>query len=222
MSKFEIGTVKDNLKNIHFRENTQYGLSGRTIRNIQYRVLNKIDFAGKHVLEIGAGAHMDHIQYWNTMPKSYTAADIDSENLFSIDMECDAYGVPAGFILLTEYWREIDFKRYDIVIAFNVLEHLEPVSYYIRRFKDIKVILVGSIPAEGGMAWRLGRRLTSWRFLKKNDLDPVKEVSRQHKTCSRCVIAGILRENWDVQYHYWPFAWSRNLSLILNIYTKEV
>ena len=204
-----------------FRDATQYGIAGKFIKAIQYRELRKIDFTGKHVLEIGAGEHMDHIQYWNTMPKSYTAADIDREYLKSILKECMDYPFRVRTLLLSEDWQEL--TQYDIVIAFNLLEHLLPIDHYLDILKKITgEIFIGSVPAEGGMAWGLGRRLISWNWMKTNGMDPHYEIAKNHPTCSRCIIAGILRSGWDVQYRYWPFVWSRNLSLILNIYTKEV
>jgi len=43
--------------------------------------------------------------------------------------------------------------------------------------------IIGAIPAEGGLAWGLGRYLTSRRWLKKNtNIDPDKIICWEHPT----------------------------------------
>ena len=55
----------------------------------------------------------------------------------------------------------------DIILSFYSLVHLYPLddmSYYLKP----EGLLVGAIPAEGGLFWALVRYLTSRRWLHKN------------------------------------------------------
>ena len=201
-----------------FRNETQYGLAGKVIKAIQFRELKKIDFAGKTVLEIGAGAKMDHIKYWNTYPKSYTVADIDSEYLDSIKIECTSYRLPVKTIDITESWFQLFFGKYDIVMAFNVLEHVSNLDEKIRLLRNITIdTFIASIPAEGGLMWELGRRMFSRHGYKILGVDIKTGEARQQVNCSRCIEAAFIR-NWpECSFEYYPFPYSRNLSMVANI-----
>jgi len=204
------------------RKKIQYSLISKIIRNIQYRELRKIDFRGKTVLEIGPGAHMDHYRYWNAKPKLYTVADIDYNYIKSISEECYKLGFNSRYVhsmIIYEDWIDLYYmQKYDIVIAFNLLEHVKNIDEKLYHLKELtKETFIGSIPAEGGLMWGLGRQLFATPKYRKMGIDWKKEVYHQHVNCSRCIEAAFVR-NWpEVKFKYWPFPFSRNLSVIARI-----
>ena len=65
--------------------------------------------------------------------------------------------------------------------------------------------IVGAIPAEGGLAWGLGRYLTSRRWLKNNtNINPDKIICWEHPTMADEILS-CLSDEMDIQkLSYWP------------------
>ena len=103
-----------------------------------------------------------------------------------------------------------DNGQFDLVISFYSLEHLHPLDRYLVEINRVLVPggqLVGAIPAEGGIAWGLGRYLTTRRYFKKHtSIDPDKIICWEHPNFADQVL-----EELDASFHrdkvtFWPLA----------------
>jgi len=156
-----------------FYQNTQQRGIGDMVSKMAYPVIGLIDFEGKRVLEVGPGIirHLGHIK---GKPDKYAVCDINEDVLSISEKQLKAAGIPCNTILLArESDSELPFadESFDVVISFNSLEHLYPLDNYLFEIKRIlkrRGQLIGGIPCEGGLAWGLGRFLTTRRYVHKN------------------------------------------------------
>ena len=131
------------------------------------------DFGDKQIFEVGPGI-IRHLGYIKNMPIKYTVCDINEDILDVAEKQLQTAQIPCDTILLArERSSELPFadESFDIVISFNSLEHLYPLENYLIETKRILKKgghLVGGIPCEGGLAWGLGRYLTTRRYVHKN------------------------------------------------------
>jgi len=156
-----------------FYHNTQQKGVGNWVCNLAYPVVGKIDFKGKKILEVGPGI-IRHLQFIKNKPLGYTICDVRREALEVSQQQLFDEEIPCKVVLLNgESADEIPFpdKSFDIIISFNCLEHLHPLDDYLHEMKRVMVEggqFVGGIPCEGGLAWGLGRFLTTRRYVHKN------------------------------------------------------
>jgi ubiquinone/menaquinone biosynthesis C-methylase UbiE len=150
---------------------TQRNSIGTMLLNAGYGVMSDIDIAGKRILEIGPG-DIQHIDFWRERPAEYFLADIHPEMLSIAEHKLQLAGIPSRSLLVNRGEQlPIEDSSVDIVISFNSLEHLYPLSPYLLDFSRVLRpggILIGAIPTEGGLAWGLGRMLTTRRWFNKN------------------------------------------------------
>ena len=70
------------------------------------------------------------------------------------------------------------------MVTFHQLEHIYELEEYLQELKRIlkpNGVLIGAVPAEGGVAWGFGRFLTSRRYVRKNmDFDYDKIICWEH------------------------------------------
>jgi len=158
---------------------TQRNSVGSMLLNAGYRVMSDIDMTGKQVLEIGPG-DIQHIDFWRGRPAEYLLADIHSEMLSMAEHKLQLAHIPSRSLLVHRgELLPMEDSSVDVVISFNSLEHLYPLESYLAEFSRVLRpggALIGAIPAEGGLAWGLGRMLTTRRWFKKNtsvDLDKI-------------------------------------------------
>lgn len=162
----------------------QRGSIGARVNDAGYRVMSSISLRGKRVLEIGAG-DIRHTAYWRDAPAEYFLADVSNEmmaiarnKLREIRVPHDCFLVGRGQAL------PMADNSLDVVVSFYSLEHLYPLSPYLEEIKRVLRpggILVGAIPAEGGLAWGIGRFLTSRRWFKKyTSINPDKIICWEH------------------------------------------
>ena len=158
-----------------FYKNTQQCGIGDTVNRMAYHVIKRIDFGEKHILEIGPGI-IRHLQFIKNKPVKYSICDINEDILNISKQQLRTAQIPCDSILLQSERSssELPFsdESFDIVISFNSLEHLYPLDIHLieikRILKKVGGQLVGGFPCEGGLAWGLGRFLTTRRYVHKN------------------------------------------------------
>jgi SAM-dependent methyltransferase len=155
-----------------FYQNTQQKGIGNQVCKLAYPVIGRVDFQSKKTLEIGPGI-IRHLHHMRNKPLKYTICDRSAEVLEMAQRQLIENGIAYELILLEpESGPELPIhdKSHDIVISFNSLEHLYPLDEYLHEIKRVLVnggLLVGGIPCEGGLAWALGRLLTTRRYVHK-------------------------------------------------------
>ena len=198
----------------------QKGGVGNYINNAGYGILKGGGLSGMRVLEIGPG-EIRHLPQW--FPNScserlgreisypqYVIADIRQDMLDrSVEVLKNA-GLPCETQLLQRSQTALPFadEEFDRIITFYALEHIYPLGPYLDEMKRILKPggkLIGAIPAEGGMAWGLGRFLTSRRWLKKNtNIDPDKLICWEHPNFATCILTELESRFDEERLEYWP------------------
>ncbi|HBY55528.1 MAG TPA: hypothetical protein DEG23_01765 [Coxiellaceae bacterium] len=169
----------------NFYLNNQKKTIGKIVNDAGYRVLKKIDWSGKKVLEIGPGeiAYLDYIPQGNTL---FYLVDIRQNMLDKSSKKIKERGFGVEATHIEKGYSKLPFsdESFDVVISFYSLEHIYPLEPYLMELKRVLKtggILVGAIPLEGGLAWGLGRFFTSRRWFKKNTtIDPDKIICWEH------------------------------------------
>lgn len=158
---------------------TQRNSVGTMLLNAGYRVMSEMEMTGKRVLEIGPG-DIQHIAFWRGRPAEYLLADIHPDMLRMAEHKLQSANIPSRSLLVRRGESlPLEDSSVDVVISFNSLEHLYPLASYLSDFSRVLRpggTLIGAIPAEGGLAWGLGRMLTTRRWFRKNtavDLDKI-------------------------------------------------
>ncbi len=181
---------------------------GTTVNDAGYRVMSWIDMKGKRVLEIGPG-DIRHMQFWNGRPSEYVLADIHEGMLEKAARKLEAGGVACRPLLLRRGEPlPIGDASVDVVVSFYSLEHIHPLGSYLEQISRVlrpDGYLIGAIPAEGGLAWGLGRMLTSRRWFKKNTtIDPDKIICWEHPNFTDDIINELDRHFVRPRLAFWP------------------
>ena len=189
---------------MEFYRHTQQAGIGARVNDAGYRVLRSVDLHGKTVLELGPGS-VPHMRHWCGVPASYTAVEQNPEMCAMALRRVQDRGVPAeGLATMPQG----DGRRYDVVLTFFSLEHLRGLEEYLHRFSELLVdggLLVGAIPGEGGLAWGLGRWLTSRRYIKqRSGANPDKIICWEHPNFADTVLCALDRRFDPVLVRYWP------------------
>lgn len=169
-----------------YNQNQRKGVGVR-VNDASYRIMSSIDLSDKVLLEIGPG-DIRHIPFWigKKKPKEYIVADVQMEILHMAKATLSKAGLPVKTLLVNRESTALPLESgsVDVIISFYSLEHIYPLAPYLRELSRILRPggwLVGAIPAEGGLAWGLGRALTSRRWLKRNTtIDPDKIICWEH------------------------------------------
>jgi len=192
-------------------------------------VLKEINLDGLRVLEIGPG-DIDHIRYWCGNPKHFVVADIRSEMLERATKRLAAVSTNYSAVLLSkDKIDRLPFEDncFDLVVSFYSLEHMYPLAIHLRSI--LRVLksgghLLGAIPCEGGLAWGIGRYVTSRRWLLKNTtINPDKIICWEHPNFADAILDHLDRVMIKKKIVFWPFRiQSIDLNLIARfIYVKE-
>lgn len=183
---------------------------GRIVNNAGYQVMNRVDLSGQQVLEIGPG-NLDHISQWTGRPDSYVIVDVDLAMTRRAERRLQEYGVDYETRLLSREDKGVlpfERERFDIIVSFYSLEHLYPLSNHLEEMiRTLKSggILVGAIPCEGGLAWGLGRALTTRRWLKRHTgINPDKVVCWEHPNFVDHILNTLDRLMRRRYLRYWP------------------
>lgn len=201
---------------IPFYHENQKKHIGRVVNGARYRVLKEIDFRNKKVLEIGPG-EIEHLSNWypkikglmREMPE-YVIADVQDEMLKRSSDILKINNVKHKVVTLDRNKSELPFKseEFDIIVTFYSLEHIYPISPYLKELHRVLReggMLVGAIPAEGGLAWGCGRFVTSRRWLKKNtSIDPDKIICWEHPNFAENVLNELDVQFKKLSVKFWP------------------
>jgi len=190
-----------------YDQNQREGI-GTKVNDAGYKVMEQVDLTGKKVLEIGAG-DIRHTTYWKSQPSEYLLADVSTDMMEKAVSCLQKRKVPyRSFILNRAEKLPLEDNSVDIVVSFYSLEHLYPLSPYLDEMKRVVKpggVIVGAIPAEGGIAWGVGRALTSRRWFKKHtSIDPDKIICWEHPNFADEILATMDRFFVRQQLNYWP------------------
>jgi SAM-dependent methyltransferase len=183
---------------------------GAVVNAAGYRVMQRVDLGGRHVLEIGPG-DLPHMGQWRGVPSRYTLADIRQDLLDRSTARLEQAGVRTDAHLLPDRLsRRLPFadETFDVVVSFYSLEHLHPIDEFlseIRRVLRPGGALAGAIPCEGGLAWGTGRLITSRRWFKRHTtIDPDKLICWEHPNFASAVLRALDRRFHRQHVRFWP------------------
>lgn len=184
---------------------------GTTVNDAGYRVMEAIDLNGRTVLEIGAG-DIRHLKFWAGKPEKYLLADISPDMMqFAKDRLVGQNVSQETLLLQRNQPLPIADQSVDVVVSFYSLEHLYPLEPYLDEIERVLKpggMLIGAIPAEGGLAWGLGRFLTSRRWFKKHTtIDPDKIICWEHPNYAEDILRVLDGRMVRQQVSYWPLPW---------------
>lgn len=192
---------------MNFYQNTQKRGIGKIINDAGYRILRSINMDSKRVVEIGPGI-IPHMQFWNGKPSHYTIIDNQQELLDLSGAILGSAQIPFSCYLTDSHLLPAQDGQFDVVISFYALEHLQPLDAYLIELKRIlrpNGILIGAIPAEGGLAWGLGRYFTTRRYVKKHtsfSLDKI--ICWEHPNYSEEILQKLDGDFQVVHRKFWP------------------
>jgi len=196
-----------------FYPNTQQQGAGDAVCNMGYPVIGRIDFTGKKILEVGPGI-IRHLQYINNKPAGYTICDVSEDVLRISEQQLNNAKIPCEAVLLSrESTGKLPFadETFDTVISFNSLEHLHPLDNYLIEIKrTLKRCgqLVGGIPCEGGLAWGIGRYVTTRRYVHKNyGINYDKIICWQHPNFADFIIESLDKYFKRKHFKLHPLSW---------------
>lgn len=181
---------------------------GMVVNQAGYKIVGDSAIAGKDVLEIGPGA-IEHIEHWPGRPRHWTNYDIRADLLKVAGDRIEATGVPHSDVL-AQVGQRLPFPddSFDAVLTFYALEHIHPLEDHLAEI--LRVLrpggqLVGAIPCEGGLAWGLGRAVTSRPWLKKHTtIDPDRLICWEHPNFSDHVLNSLAARFDRRRLRYWP------------------
>jgi SAM-dependent methyltransferase len=196
-----------------FYKKTQQTGIGKLVCGLEYYVISRVNLGEKRILEVGPGV-IRHIDCIRKKPNKYTICDVRRDVLEMAKEQLIKAGIPCEKVLTyRESGPSLPFpdKSFDAIISFNSLEHLHPLDEYLLEMKRILIgggHLVGGIPCEGGIAWGLGRFLTTRRYVnKKYGINYDKIICWEHPN-----FADLIIEQLDMHFSrkylkLLPFPW---------------
>jgi SAM-dependent methyltransferase len=181
---------------------------GKTINEQGYKIFKNINLDNNIILEIGAG-DLGHTKHWQGTPKEYILVERRQELLKQQARILENKVIAHKAILNSKPTLPIEDESVDILVSFYSLEHLHPLSNFmdeIMRVLKPGGKLIGAIPAEGGLAWGIGRYLTTRRwFLQNTSIDPDKIICWEHPNFANKVISTAQKRAAASTLYYWPF-----------------
>lgn len=198
---------------------------GAVVNDAGYRVMGAVDLTGKQVLEVGPGG-VDHVRWWRGTPARYVIADVHEEMLERATARLVENGTAFSTRLVDrDAGGRLPFKdeQFDVVVSFYSLEHLHPLPAHLDEIARVlrpAGVLVGAVPCEGGLAWGLGRLVTSRRWLKRHTaIDPDRIVCWEHPNVAETVLNVLDARMRCRRLTYWPL---RVPSIDLNLVASFV
>jgi len=169
---------------LEFYNDNQKGSIGTTVNHFGFQIMKEIDLSNKVILEVGPGS-IEHLDYNTTKAHKYILADINKDFLDISSKRLEHYGIDNIETIQVEGLKiPLDNNSVDTIVSFHQLEHIYELDTYLQELKRIlkpNGILIGAVPTEGGLAWGLGRFLTSRRYVKKHmDFDYDKIICWEH------------------------------------------
>jgi SAM-dependent methyltransferase len=184
-----------------YRSTQRNSILTSKVNDAGYEILNDIDFTGLSVAEIGPGGGY-HLNKFSTKPKNYFAIDVASEFLVDLQKKVEVLGTNFTPVKVEPYNPTIPLQdvSQDVIITFYSLEHLHPLEQWLDEILRILKpggLLIGAIPAEGGLAWGIGRFLTSRRTVKR-------DYGWEHPNFSDEIINLLRKKTLEVKTQKWP------------------
>jgi SAM-dependent methyltransferase len=210
-----------------YSESQKAGI-GSFVNNAGYRNLKSITLTDKNVLEIGPG-DIAHQKYWKSKPRTFTIIDVDMSMANLASNKIREYGIqPKVHIVSRNSLLPVEDESIDVVLSYYSLEHIYELDNYLKDISRIlkpNGVLIGAVPAEGGIVWGGGRMMTSQRWLKKRyGLNLNKIICWEHPNFAREIIT-LLDNNFNrIELKAWPmpFIPSIDLNLIIKFtYSKK-
>ncbi len=201
----------------NFYLNTQKKGVGNIVNEWGYKVLKKTSLNKKNVFELGPG-NLPHYKFWIGQPEKFYAVDVNEKFLSQTQKK------------IPNIFKGIKVERYDIIplednsidiiLTFYSLEHLYDLDKKLLEFKRIlkkNGKIIGAIPNEGGIAWGIGRYLTSRRYVSKNsNINYNKIISWEHPNFSDQIISSFKKNNLKIDYiKMYPFNFIKSLDFNL-------
>ena len=155
-----------------FYNDSQKGSIGKIVNHYGFKVVEKLDYTNKSVVELGPGI-IEHPIYNKTIPKRYTLVDINEIFLKKSKVILTENSCPNVSTIQVKDSTSIPVEDNlaDIVLSFHQLEHIYNIEDYLQEIKRVLKkdgLFAGAVPTEGSLAWGGGRYLTSRRYVKKN------------------------------------------------------
>ncbi len=197
---------------------------GTRVNAAGYCVMSAIDLTGKRVLEIGAG-DIRHMPHWRGQLAEYLLADVSTYIMDLARKRLTEADVPHR-TLHVERQQPLALAdaSVDVIVSFYSLENLHPLRPCLDEI--LRVLkpggtLIGAIPAEGGLAWGVGRLLTSRRWFKKHTrINPDKIICWEHPNFADQIIAELDKVFDRQAVVNWPLRWPPLLDINLNLRFK--
>ena len=179
------------------------------VNNQGYQKLRRYDFTGQKVVEVGPGRGY-HLKYFTSFPSTYVAVDVAEDFFPELKKKLEAQKAQFSGLKVGYFEPRIGLEEgsQDFVISYYSLEHLHPLAPWLDEiFRILRPggKLVGAVPAEGGLAWGLGRWLTSRRvFRDRYGLDLTKLICWTHPNCCDEIVTE-LKARGSHRGWCWPF-----------------
>lgn len=194
---------------LKYYQNYKVKSAGLSINKAGYKVMSRINMAGKRVLEIGPG-EVNHIHYWNGRPEHYVLADVRQDLLAFSVRQMKRRAIAYSTLLMKKHENKLslDENEFDVIVSFYCLEHFFPLDNYLEEM--IRVLkpngmLIGAIPTEGGLAWGLGRFITTRRWMKTNTaIDPDKIICWEHPNFAEDILTRLDSRLKRLYLSHWP------------------
>jgi SAM-dependent methyltransferase len=193
-----------------FYSETQKDVIGTVVTNAGFRVLENVSLDGKAVLEIGPGI-IGHVAFWRGNPDLFVIADVRQDMLDASMAILEEQSCKSESRLIDHrdmLHLPFENESFDMVLGFNTFEHISPFSDYLSEL--LRVLrpggsIVGAIPCEGGLAWGLGRFLTTRRWFKNNtSIDPDKIICWEHPNFADTILSHLDERTERSLVEYWP------------------
>ncbi|MBF0294462.1 MAG: class I SAM-dependent methyltransferase [Magnetococcales bacterium] len=194
----------------------------RAVQEAGHRMVEKPFAATTHcerILEVGAGAG-EHIPHVRHTFGEYLVTDLNETIL---EQARQAHGHKPGLVFQVQDCRRLTLpdQSVDRVISIYNLEHIpEPfraLKEWTRVLKPGGILSI-AIPTEGGIAWNLGRHLTTRRTFMKKGFDWDYIIARDHVNACSQLLAFIRHYFSDRKESWFPLGVpSHHLNLICAI-----
>lgn len=208
----------DDIDWLHYLESFSDTYEERVYNNSTGKVLNlghkscenkfKTNEHFSRVLEVGAGLG-EHFKYVNHTFTEYIITDSDPKNLYFAKEKIGIGDNNRRISYLIEDAKNLNFEdnSFDRLIATHILEHLYEPHLVIKEWKRVlkpngTISII--VPTDPGIAWRLGRYLTTRKDAIRNGLQYDYIMAREHvNPCNNLVV--FLNYYFPNNYSYfWP------------------
>ena len=198
---------------------------GKTVNDAGYRILECIELDGLKVLEVGPG-NLHHLKFWTGVPSKYVLIDLYQDFLQTASQKLAEKGIPFETRLTSREHHgslpSLD-SEFDLIISFYSFEHLYPFSQHLHELRRVLKpggMIMGAIPAEGGLGWGFGRMLTTRRWFKRNtNINPDKIISWEHPNMADEILNSLESLMERDLLAFWP---TRVPSIDLNLVIKFI